>query len=92
MAVSSTAQAQAWEPVAEEEGIKVWQRTVAGTSLVEFRGRGVIQANLKDILAVMHDHKRKTEWLDSCSVNQRLRAMGAGRNVIYNRTDSGFIL
>ena len=77
-----------WEEVFEEAGIKVWQRSIPGQSLVEFRGRGVIPSSYKQILAVLADHKRKQEWMESCVGNRRVRVHGPGKVVMYNRTGS----
>lgn len=77
-----------WEQIGEEDGIKVWQRSIPGQSLVEFRGRGVIDTSFLKILAVLADHKRKTEWMDSCVKAYKVRDIGPGRVVMYNRTGS----
>lgn len=79
-----------WKQIHEENGIKVWQREVEGSSFVEFRGAAEVKANLRMILAVLHDNDRKTEWLGRCAENRLVRAKKtAGNNVIYNRTRSG---
>jgi len=77
-----------WEQLTDEDGIVVWQREVVGTSLVEFRGRGVVKAPLKKILAVLRDQKRKTEWMASCAENRAIERLPGNRMIIYNRTDS----
>lgn len=77
-----------WEEIFEEDGITVWQRKIEGQSLVEFRGRGVIPSSYKQILAVLADHKRKLEWMESCVGNRKVRDYGPGRVVMYNRTGS----
>lgn len=80
--------AWAWQPVFEEDGIAVWQRTVPGSSFVEFRGKGVVGADVKKILAVLHDPHRKTEWMQNCVESARLRAIAPGHSIMYNRTGS----
>lgn len=92
LAVTAPTPAFAWEQISKEEGITVWQRKVEGTSLVEFRGRGVVNGSFKKILAVLHDPTRKTEWMDSCVANRRVRALGPGHAIFYNRTGSSFPL
>jgi hypothetical protein len=81
-----------WKPISNEDGIKVWQREVPGTSFVEFRGQGDVKTNMKMILAVLHDNTRKTEWMNRCRENRLVRAKKVGNNVLYNRTGSGFPL
>lgn len=82
--------AQEWESISNEDGIQVWQRPVSGTSLVEFRGKTVLDVSIKKILAVMHDSKRKTEWMKNCVENRILRAYSIERRVTYNRTGSSW--
>lgn len=78
-----------WNEINDEEGIKVWQREVPGTSFVEFRGRGDVDSGIKMILAVLHDQKRKKEWMNRCVDNRLVRAKPTlGNNVMYNRTGS----
>ena len=81
-----------WKPISDEEGIKVWQREVPGTSFVEFRGQGDVKTNMKQILAVLHDNTRKTEWMNRCRENRLVRARKVGNNIIYSRVGSGFPL
>lgn len=88
MSASVSAQAPAWEEISHEDGIKVWQRSVPGESLVEFRGRGLVGASYAMILAVLQDSKRKTEWMDSCVDARLVRSIAPGRAVMYNRTGS----
>jgi hypothetical protein len=92
MLVAIPARAQQWEEIGTEEGVTIWQREIPGSSLVEFRGRGIVDASFKKILAVFHDDKRKTEWMNGCVDNKRLRVLGPGRNIFYNRTGSNFPL
>ncbi len=89
---SAPASAQKWEEVSHEQGIKVWQRPVPGSSLVEFRGHAVINTGLKNILAVLNDSKHKTEWMQNCVENQVLKQIALGKRVVYNRTATGFPL
>ena len=92
MLVAFEARAQQWEELGTKDGVTIWQREIPGSSLVEFRGRGIVDASFKKILAVFHDDKRKTEWMNGCVDNKRLRVLGPGRNVFYNRTGSNFPL
>jgi hypothetical protein len=93
VAVARPAQAEApkagpWEALFEDEGIAVWRREVPGTSLVEFRGRGLVEAPLFRVLSVIRDDSRKPEWMKSCVGAQTIQFKGKGRAVVYNRTGS----
>lgn len=82
--------AQSWEKVDEDDGITVWQRSVPGTSLVEFRGRGLVKDNIRKILAVLSDHDRKTEWMHQCAESRLVQAFEPKRLILYNRTGSPY--
>lgn len=77
-----------WEEITVEEGVKVWQRSIPGQSLVEFRGRGVVDSSFLKILAVLSDSTRKTEWMDSCVEAYKVREKSPGKMIMYNRTGS----
>jgi|SRR5688572_27135611 len=81
-----------WEEIEDKDGIKVWQRESEGSSLVEFKGQARIDASIKKVLAVLHDQKRKTEWLARCRENRLVRAKSVGVSIIYNRVRSDFPL
>lgn len=82
------ARAQSWEEISSEEGITVWQREVAGTSLVEFRGRGLVKASIQRIAAVLRDQEKKTEWMANCVGNGAIQYHSTNRIIVYNRTGS----
>ena len=86
------AEAGEWEEIEDQDGIKVWQRESGGSSLVEFKGKARIDASIIKVLAVLHDQKRKTEWLARCRENRLVRAKSVGINIIYNRVRSDFPL
>jgi hypothetical protein len=82
-----------WEEIRFEEGIRAWQKNVEGTSLVKFRGRGVVEAQFLRVAAVIRVNAREKEWMEDCSESFTLRftdgVLGA---VSYNRTQSPFFL
>ena len=51
----------AWEEIADEEGIKVFQRKVPGTSFVSFRGVGVMSSDIYDVYSVIFRHQEQNE-------------------------------
>jgi hypothetical protein len=89
---AGSAAAAEWEKIGDEDGIQAWQREVAGTSLVEFRGQGVVHAPMIQVAAVVRDDDRDTEWMDSCSQSYTVRWASALRAISYNRTESPVFL
>jgi hypothetical protein len=77
-----------WEEINHEEGITVWSRDVANSSIVEFRGRGVVEAPLIRIAAVIRNSARKPEWIAHCAEERALHMFNPGHAIVYNRTKS----
>lgn len=63
----ATQVAGVWEKVSNSDGIMVERRVVPGSNLKEFRGRGVIEAPLPRVLAVLQDAPHRAEWMSDCS-------------------------
>lgn len=53
-----------WELLENKNGIKAYRREIPGSPIVQFKGTGLIRANLVDILAIMADIDRFPEWVD----------------------------
>ena len=82
----------AWEEIADEEGIKVFQRKVPGTSFVSFRGVGVMSSDIYDVYSVIFDIKNKTKLLSNCAKYELLKVKALGNLVIYSRTEAPFAI
>jgi hypothetical protein len=75
-----------WEMVSNKQGITVERRHVDGSNLMEFRGRGIVDAPVSAILATFKDVDRATEWMDSCNGSALVEDAGDWQKVVYNRT------
>jgi hypothetical protein len=75
-----------WEQVRNEAGIRVQRRKVEGSSLHEFQGRGVIDAPLTTVLAVLHDVGSAPEWMHKCAAAHVVEHIDDRHEVVYNRT------
>jgi hypothetical protein len=84
--------AEGWELITNEDGIRVFKREVAGTSLVEFLGRGQIKASMIKISAVVRNPNRGREWMESCSESRIIRWRSPIHAIIYNRLQSPIFL
>jgi START domain-containing protein len=65
-AATASAADSPWEPVSNKDGITVARRKVEGSNLKEFLGRGVIDAPITRVLAVIRDADRRGEWMPNC--------------------------
>lgn len=77
-----------WEQVRDEAGIRVQRRKVEGSSLHEFQGRGVINAPLPTVLAVLHDVASAPEWMHKCAGAHVVEHIDERHDVVYNRTSA----
>ena len=76
-----------WEQVSNKEGILVERRTVEGSSLKEFLGRGVVEAPIARVLAVIRDANRRGEWMPNCGGSYLVEENLTTRTqVAYHRT------
>jgi hypothetical protein len=74
-----------WVQDANEKGVVVTTRTEPGRSLPVFRGVGTIDAGVFEILAVMDDITRDTEWMASCSEARIVKRISELSRIEYNR-------
>lgn len=76
-----------WERVSNSEGILVERRTVPGSNLKEFRGRGLIEAPLGRVLAIIRDAPHRCEWMAQCAQDYVIEENEAARvQISYHRT------
>jgi len=75
-----------WERDTTEAGIVVSTRTEPGRGLPVFKGVGVVDANLHEVLAVLDDTGRFTEWMPSCAKARVIKKISEFDRIEYNRT------
>jgi hypothetical protein len=52
-----------WQVIKQDQGITVERRKIEGSPLVEFKGHGVVDASVMEILAVISDTKNHPKWV-----------------------------
>lgn len=87
-ASAAEAAAPKWKHILREDGVSVSTREVVGRSFPTFRGVGVVHANIFEVLAVLSDIKRYTEWQGSCAEARLLRKINEREYIVYSRTDA----
>lgn len=75
-----------WTEVAREDGVVVSIKEREDGGLPAFRGITTLNASIYDILAVLSDPTRNTEWMASCREARLLKKINAYERIIYNRT------
>jgi hypothetical protein len=74
-----------WQQDANEKGVVVTTKTEAGRNLPIFRGVGVVDAGAYDILAVLDDIGRFTEWMADCKSARVVKQINEFERIEYNR-------
>jgi len=74
-----------WEFLDGDDGIHVWKREIAGQDMPGFRGQTHIRASLEQVITVMLDYKRHTEWMYACEESDVLKRFDADHAIMYNR-------
>ncbi len=77
------APAEAWEKIADDEGITVSRREVPGSPVIAFKGVGVVNAPLARVVAVIVDTPRSTEWMDSTAEARVVRKVNPLEQIVY---------
>jgi hypothetical protein len=77
-----------WKQVSQDSGVTIWNRSEADRNLPVFKGTGRVDASIFEILAVLNDTSRHTEWMANCMKAQVLKQINEFDRILYNRTDS----
>lgn len=81
-----------WQKLAEEDGIAVYGREIAGVSLLAMRGEGVVNAPILRVASVLVDTARAHEWVDSVAETRTLRKLSDTEYVQWNHVTTPWVL
>ena len=74
-----------WTQDADEKGVVVTVKSVPGRGLPIFRGVGQVDAGLFEILAVLDDISKFTEWMSDCTAARIVKQKNEFERIEYNR-------
>ena len=77
-----------WHHEFTDEGIAVSMMTEEGRSLPAFRGVASVDANMFEVLGMLDDAKRASDWMANCMENRVVKQVNEFDRIIYNRTDA----
>jgi hypothetical protein len=92
LATPHDAAAQAWSKVADSDGITIYRREVPGSSVIAFKGEGVIPAPLVRTASVVFDTSRAPEWIDSLAEARVVRRISDMEYVEYDHFKTPFVM
>lgn len=74
-----------WKQDAVEKGVVVTTKTEPGRNLPMFRGVATVDGGAYEILAVLDDLSRFTEWMADCTAARVVKQLGELDRIEYNR-------
>lgn len=86
LVATTLAQASGWEEVTRDKGIIVYELEVEDRDLAAFRGVGAVDGTIYEILAVLSDSSRRTEWQHRCVGAHDIARFDEFSRITYNRT------
>lgn len=81
-----------WELVRSEEGVRVYRREVPGSSLLAFKGDGIVNAPIAKVATVIFDTTRAHEWIEDLESSKIIRWVSKNEFVEYDHIGTPFIL
>lgn len=80
-----------WEKIFTQDGIDIFKQDVPGTSVLRFKGQGILNQDILSIFAVLFEPDRKKEFIENCEEFQVLRVMDKDTSIAYTRIGSPFV-
>lgn len=77
------APAPTWQRVTEDSGIVVFKQEVPGSPVIAFKGVGVVEQPISQVIAVITDTARTTEWMDSTAHARVVRRISPLEQIVY---------
>ena len=81
-----------WRLFAKSEGVEIFRREVPGSSIIALKGKGVIEAPLWKLAAILLDTERAPEWVDSLGESRMVRRLSPYSYIEYNHIRTPFIM
>lgn len=80
--------AQKWNLAKDEDGIKVYTRTIEGSSFKEFKGITDLEGNLESFVSVLRDVPNFTVLFESAAAPKLLKREGDTLQIHYLQTET----
>jgi hypothetical protein len=85
-----TSSAKGWDILLQEKGITISQKEERGRDLPSFKGTGLVNASLYEILAILRDGDRRKEWMTKSGRTMTLKRKSVFEAVSYQQTLAPF--
>jgi ribosome-associated toxin RatA of RatAB toxin-antitoxin module len=88
LSITSSGHAWAWDLAKESNNIKVYTRSVEGSSFKEYKGVMQIDATLSSLVALVDDVPAYPKWIHACTKAKVLKGIGQKESFIYTVNDA----
>ena len=75
--------AREWEEVFNEDGIKVSQKSVEGSSIISFKGEVIAEKNIHELFTVLYDPDHKEDFLQNVIEFRTLKVLNDYEGISY---------
>jgi len=75
--------AREWEEVFNEDGIKVSQKNVEGSSIISFKGEVIAEKNIHELFTVLYDPDHKEDFLQNVIEFRTLKVLNDYEGISY---------
>ncbi len=72
-----------WHIAKDKNGIRIYNRSVEGSSFNPYRGVMVVESNLSALTALVADAENYPNWVDTCRTGKTLRKIDDAKSIIY---------
>lgn len=72
-----------WQFAKEKEGVKVYTRPIPGSAIKEYRGEGIVDANINSLMALMDDTSACVDWMLNCKEPLLLEKVSLIERYVY---------
>jgi len=90
---ASASQASEWQKVeSTDDGIQIFKKEVPGSSLIAFRGIGVVEAPMPLVATIIFDTDRGPEWIEDLVESRILQWINKDEFIEYDHVGMPFIV
>ncbi|MEI6124459.1 MAG: START domain-containing protein [Bacteroidota bacterium] len=74
---------QKWDLKVDKDGVKVFTRSIVGSSIQEFRGEVTVKSNMASILELIDSVSMYPKWMHNCGYAVRLKKISKSSGYSY---------
>jgi hypothetical protein len=81
-----------WQKSCTSDGLSIYWSKVKGSSVIAFKGEGIVEAPIEKVASIIIDTTRETEWIDSLLESRVVRSISPAEFIEYDHVGTPFIM